>query len=109
MNFSVISTEPFNRELKRLAKKYKSLKADITPVIKNLETNPSLGTPIGNHCYKIRVRIKSKAKGKSGGARIITFVQVIKNEVYLLKIYDKSEHSTISEKELKFYVELVKK
>ncbi len=60
-----------------------------------------MGKPLGNGCYKIRLAISSKQKGKSGGARVITFVQVVDTIVYLLSIYDKAEAANISDKELK--------
>ena len=109
MSFKVIATEPFERKLKRLAKKYASLKNDLLPVIVNLSDNPVSGTPIGHNCYKIRVAIASKGKGKSGGARLITYVRVIKNTVYLIDIYDKSEQASISENELKYLIALMAK
>lgn len=55
---------------------------------------------MANSCYKIRIAIKSKGKGKSGGARVITHVQVFENNVFLLAIYDKSEQKDISDKEI---------
>src|SRR2546421_330830 len=100
MNFDVIATEPFERKLKRLSKKYKSLGKDLAVVIDNLAANPTMGTPIGKNCFKIRVAISSKGRGKSGGARLITFVRVVKSTVFLIDIYDKSEQANISEKEL---------
>jgi hypothetical protein len=45
--------------------------------------------------------ITSKGKGKSGGARVITFVQIIETTIYLLSIYDKADTSNISDKILK--------
>jgi len=65
-----------------------------------LQQTPDIGTAIGHDCYKIRVAIASKGKGKSGGARVITCVVVKDVEVYLLYMYDKSEQSTITDKEL---------
>ena len=59
MSYSIIATELFERKLKQLAKKYISLKADLLEVLKQLEENPTLGTPIGKDCYKIRVAITS--------------------------------------------------
>lgn len=56
---------------------------------------------MGQDCYKIRLAVKSKGKGKSGGARIITYVVTDNEEVILLTIYDKQVRGTISEKELK--------
>ena len=109
MKFNVIATDPFDRKLKRLAKKYKSLALDLEPLFNELAINPNLGTSIGKDCYKIRVAITSKGKGKSSGARIITYVRVIKNTVFLMDIYDKSEQVNISDKELRFLIELLKK
>ena len=60
-----------------------------------------MGTPLGNNCYKIRMAITSKGKGKSGGARVITFVQIIETTIFLLSIYDKADAANISDKELK--------
>ena len=67
MSFNVIATDPFERKLKRLSKKYSSLKEDLSSVIEQLSEHPAMGTPIGKNCYKIRVAITSKGKGKSGG------------------------------------------
>ena len=69
--------------------------------------NPNLGTAIGKDCYKICVAITSKGKGKSGGARIITYVRVVKKNVFLLDIYDKSEQANISDKEMLFLIEML--
>lgn len=107
MSFDVIATEPFERKIKRLAKKYKSLPSDIQPIIEELYENPTLGTAIGKDCYKIRISITSKGKGKSGGARIITYVRVVKKNVFLLDIYDKSEQANISDKEMLFLIEML--
>ena len=100
MSFSVIAIPPFSRQLKRLSNKYPSLKKEISEVFESLAIEPTQGIPIGNNCYKIRIAISSKGKGKSGGARIITNVKVTKTKVYLLSIYDKSEMSTISDTEI---------
>ena len=108
MSFDVIATEPFERKLKRLARKYKSLASDLASVIDELAQNPTLGTPIGKDCYKLRISIASKGKGKSGGARVITFVRIIKQTVFLMDIYDKSEQPNISDKELQFLVDILK-
>ena len=102
MSFSIIPTEGFGRELKRLSKKYLSLKKEYAELLGSLEKNPRMGTSIGKNCYKIRLSIQSKGKGKSGGARVITHL-IVKMEIetlYLLKIYDKSEQENISISEL---------
>jgi len=100
MSFNVLVTSDFKRDAKRLLKRYKSLKSEILKLITSLEQNPTQGNPLGNECYKIRLAIKSKGKGKSGGARIITYVRVTDENVYLLSIYDKSKKDNITNKEL---------
>ena len=74
MSYEVVYTDNFERELKHFAKKYPSIKSDLERLISALEGNPEHGTSIGKHCYKIRLAIASKGKGKSGGARVITHV-----------------------------------
>lgn len=107
MNYDVIATEPFERKLKRLAKKYKSLAKDLASIIDELSENPTMGTAIGKDCYKVRVAISSKGKGKSGGARLITYVRVVNETVFLMDIYDKSEQSNISAKELQMLIDIL--
>jgi hypothetical protein len=107
MNFDVIATEIFERKLKRLAKKHTSLAADLALVIDELIINPTMGTLIGKDCYKLRIAITSKGRGKSGGARMITYVRIIKQTVYLMDIYDKSEQATISNKELQLLISIL--
>ena len=107
MSFEIIFTEPFEKKAKHLIKKFPSFKNDLKQLTDSLAENPEQGTALGNACYKIRVAIKSKGKGKSGGARVITYLRTQKKKVYLIDIYDKSEQSTISDKELKQLVELL--
>ena len=83
-----------------MSKKYHSLKNDVANLGDDLSLNPKLGVFIGKDCYKVRLAIKSKGKGKSGGARVITFVAAVKEEVILLSIYDKSKSENISDQEL---------
>ena len=101
MKFEVLYTSNFERKLKPLIKKYRSLKNDLANFITLLEKNPDQGAPLGKNCYKIRLAISSKGKGKSGGARIITHVYVEGNKVYLLSIFDKSGKDSITDNELK--------
>ena len=105
MSFSVIPSDKFKKEAKRLAKKYPSLKEELAELNDTLTSNPDTGTPLGNETYKIRLAIKSKGKGKSGGGRIITYVVKDNKEVYLLTIYDKSEFENVDEKTLKSIIQ----
>jgi mRNA-degrading endonuclease RelE of RelBE toxin-antitoxin system len=105
MSYKIIPTHTFDRELKRLAKKHRSIKADVYELGEQLEENPTLGDEVIENCYKIRMAITSKGKGKSGGARIITYVYVAQESVFLLSIYDKGEQEDIDNHELKALIE----
>jgi len=108
MSYSIIAVPKFEKELKKLAKKYPSLKVEFATLIESLETKPKQGTALGKNCYKIRLAIKSKGKGKSGGARVITNIVVTKTVVYLLSIYDKADKENLTDKELTELLEFVK-
>ena len=101
MKYKIVVSGEFEKEFKRLAKRYSSLKDDVSKLGGALLLNPTLGIPIGNGCYKIRLAISSKGKGKSGGARVITHVQVTEEFIYLLSIYDKSEVDNIRDAEIR--------
>ena len=101
MSYKILLTNRFEKELKRLVKKFPSLKEECALLINDLDTNPTSGTFLGNDCYKIRIAISSKGKGKSGGARAISYVYVESNTIYLLTIYDKSEKEDLKTNELK--------
>ena len=76
MNYKIVLDRTFEKEVKRLAKRYPSLKSDIKA---------------------------SKGKGKSGGARVITFTVVVaveETEINLLYIYDKAERESVSAHEI---------
>jgi mRNA-degrading endonuclease RelE of RelBE toxin-antitoxin system len=100
MSFNIIATPRFKRELKRLSKKYPSLKSEYIVLLEELEKAPSIGTSIGNDCYKIRLAIESKGKGKSGGARVITYLYVAGKTIFLLSIYNKGEQDDIADIDL---------
>jgi len=100
MSYKVLITTSFKRDSKSLLKKYKSLKTELLNLISSLEVNPNQGTPLGNECYKIRLAISSKGKGKSGGARVITCVKIADDVAYLLTIYSKSDKENITNDEL---------
>jgi len=101
-------SETFEKELKKLAKKYKKIVKDLIKFKKEIIKNPTLGTPLGNNCYKIRVANSSIPTGKSGGFRIITLVKIEKEKIILLTIYSKTEKENISDEELKEIIKGIK-
>jgi mRNA-degrading endonuclease RelE of RelBE toxin-antitoxin system len=124
MSFKIIPLHDFRKEAKRLSKKYPSLKNELAALAEQLANNPLVvGTEIldkSQNIRKIRLGVQSKGSGKSGGLRVIAHsifeinLQIDnspENEgfVYLISIYDKSEHSTVDEKILKELVEEIGK
>ena len=101
MSFEILTIPPFERQLKKLAKKSPSIKQDFASLLKSLQEDPEQGTLLGKSCYKVRMAISSKGKGKSGGSRVITHLVIDDQTIYLLSIYDKSEKASISDAELK--------
>ena len=112
MNFrtEIISGKLFLKRLKKLQKKFPSIKQDIEFLKGELLANPRIGVDLGNGAYKIRLKIKGKAKGKSGGARVISYVEteligvIQNNKVILLTIYDKSEVDSISKEQVRLLI-----
>ncbi len=99
-NYDVSLSDDFQRDFKPLVKKYRSLKNELAALIDELEVNPKQGSSLGKDCYKIRLAIKSKGKGKSGGARIVTYIVTEDEQVILLTIYDKSQKADLEPGEL---------
>lgn len=99
MSYDIIPTPHFEREAKALAKRYKSFKSDLRELVKELSRDPKIGTELSPGVRKVRLAIVSKGKGKSGGARVITFT-ICSSEsdgrVYLVDVYDKSDYSSVS-------------
>ncbi len=101
MSYKIELSANFKKEAKRLTKKYPSLKTELAELFIELEENPTTGTPLGNDIYKIRLAIASKNKGKSGGARVLSFVKVTQTTVLLFSIYSKGEVDNLTDKEIK--------
>ena len=108
----ILYSAVFVKNMKRLAKKYKSFLSDLARFRKDLIENPTMGVDLGNGVRKIRMAVKSKGKGKSGGVRVITFNVIISEtdtEITLLTVYDKSEQETISDKEIRILLRSIEK
>jgi len=101
MSYSVELSSNFKKEAKKLIKKYPSLKIELVKLFLELEQNPTLGISLGDNIYKIRLAIASKNKGKSGGARVLSFVKVTDTRVLLFSIYNKGEIDNLTENEIK--------
>lgn len=112
MNYKIKYISAFAKEFKRLGKKYRSMPQDYARLINELHANPEAGVSLGGGVRKVRMAIASKNKGKSHGARVITFTYSIDEEtgtIVLLYIYDKEERENISATEITRLLEQVKK
>lgn len=99
--------EEFKRQFKRLKKKYPSLTEDLKIFSLDLRANPQQGVPLGARLYKVCMAIAAKGKGKSGGARVITYRLLATQEhieITLLTIYDKNEIDNLSDDYLRSLV-----
>ncbi len=111
MKVTISTIEEFDRQARRLAKKYKSLKADLMNLQKEIMENPFVGSDLGSGIRKIRLAIASKGKGKSGGARVLTLTVLVSEdaEVTLLTIYDKNEIENVSDEYIRWLIDEAKK
>ena len=111
MTVSFDYLDEFVRGAKALRKKYPSFESDYNAFLDELEKNPFSGEPLGKHTYKNRMAIASKGKGKSGGARVITYNLQKKSDdevlITLMSIYDKSDIENVSDAYLRSLVEKV--
>ena len=106
MNYNVELSFNFKKEAKKLIKKFPSLKQELADLFTTLERNPTIGTSLGNDIYKIRLAISSKNKGKSGGARVLSFVKITETKVLLFSIYNKGDIENLTDKEIKRLIKL---
>ena len=97
-NITISVSDDFAKEAKRLAKKYPSFKQDYKDFLVSIKNNPLQGDEITKNIRKIRMAIKAKGKGKSGGARVITFnilTDIENGHVVFLLLHDKEDASTV--------------
>ena len=108
MKVKIYTEKEFERQLRKLSKKYRSLKSDIKDLKDSLVIDPFQGSSLGKGVRKVRMAIASKGKGKSGGARVITYNLYQKGDsiiIDLLTIYDKGEISNISDEFISFLLD----
>ena len=108
MKVSFDYLDEFERCAKALRKKYPSFEHDYYTFLDELEKNPFSGESLGQHTYKNRMAIASKGKGKSGGARVITYNLEHQSDgevvITLMSIYDKADIENVSDAYLRSLV-----
>ncbi len=108
MNYEVKAVDNFTKDVKKLFKKYRSIKSDILELIDRLEEDYTIGIDLGSNLYKIRVK-NSDVGGKSGGYRVIYYTRLTNGSIYLLTIYSKSQKESINVKSLKPLIDEIEK
>jgi hypothetical protein len=53
-----------------------------------------------SNTYKVRIANSDKNSGKSSGYRLVSYLKIINNEIYLLFIYNKSDFENIKESDI---------
>ena len=97
-------TPEFLKSAKVLSKRYRSFADDLKSLCEEIVRNPGLGDDLGGGIHKFRMAIKSKGKGKRGGARVISLSVVIDEEMSkmtFLYVYDKSDMANVSDSKIK--------
>lgn len=108
MSFEVVTTAEFESQAKSLQKRHRSFKDDLKALVLSLMENPFQGVELSPGIRKIRMAIASKGRGKSGGARVITYTVVaaeMQGRVYLMNVYDKADFSSVELSVVKKMVE----
>ena len=91
-------TPRFKKDLRELAKRYRSIRSDIQPLIEQLQASEIPGDRISGVKYQVfKVRLKNSniQKGKSGGYRVIYYLKTDWG-IILATIYSKSDISDVS-------------
>lgn len=97
----------FKRQLHDLAKRYRNIRSDLQPVLDQLLTGQMPGDQVsgtGYAIYKVRVPNRDAKRGKSGGYRVIYYLQTDRDRL-LVAIYSKSDQADVAAAELRRIVE----
>ncbi|MGE4420241.1 MAG: type II toxin-antitoxin system RelE/ParE family toxin [Sulfurimonas sp.] len=93
-------TETFAKAVKQLQKRFKNVETDCDEFVHNIKIIDNLGVNLGSGVYKVRIANSDKKSGKSSGYRLISYLKLIDNKLYLMYVYDKSDLGTVSEKQI---------
>ena len=100
MNYKIIPTEYFKKQVRELIKDYPNIKRDLKELSRMLKEDPKCGKSLGKKVFKIRLKSSDIPKGKRSGYRVITYVIDESKKVRLLTIYAKPRKANISDKEI---------
>jgi mRNA-degrading endonuclease RelE of RelBE toxin-antitoxin system len=96
-SIQILFSNEFKARLRALAKRYRSIRRDLQPLIDELQSGSFVGDRIpgtGYTVFKVRLKNSDIQKGKSAGYRVI--YQLRGNTcIFLILIYSKSDQSDI--------------
>jgi mRNA-degrading endonuclease RelE of RelBE toxin-antitoxin system len=95
------------KQLKKLKRKFPAVSSELNKLVAQLEADDRPGDKIPNvgyDVYKVRLANPSAQRGKSGGFRVIYYVQLA-DSVILISIYSKSDQSDISPEQIQYLLE----
>jgi mRNA-degrading endonuclease RelE of RelBE toxin-antitoxin system len=98
--YTVVEQELYKKTLKKLSKTYRNIDLDIKDFLTSIKTKEDLGIELKSNVFKVRIANSNKNKGKSAGYRLISYLEIIENELHLLYIYDKCKLVNVTEKEI---------
>ncbi len=90
-------TATFQRQLKRLARKYRHVRQDLDTITSQLQAGETPGDQFqgtGYTAYKARVRNTDALRGTSGGYRVIYYI-IDADDILMLTIYSKTEQEDV--------------
>jgi mRNA-degrading endonuclease RelE of RelBE toxin-antitoxin system len=94
----IFVTSVFEKSVKRLAKRFRSMKDIYKQILLDLQENISIGEEIQGHqnFYKARYPNPEAGRGKSGGFRVIYFCNGEKKIIILVDIYSKTDQIDVN-------------
>jgi mRNA-degrading endonuclease RelE of RelBE toxin-antitoxin system len=101
-------TAEFKRNLIRLAKKYPNIRADLGALLNSLQSGETPGDQVPHvhyTVYKVRVPNRDAQRGKSGGYRVIYYLQTAE-QVILITLYSKTEQGDIAPELIRQIIEV---
>jgi len=103
--FELIELPIYLKSVKKLKKRFRNISNDINDFFENeVFSIDDLGIKLKDNIYKVRIKNSNKSSGKSSGYRLISYIEISESKINLLYIYDKSDLSNISDKELDFSI-----
>jgi len=104
MSYKIETIPRFEKDVKKLKKKFPKIKNDLLEFVNKLSLNPEIGINLGENIFKVRIQNSSIPTGKSGGFRVITYYKT-DDILYLVTIYSKTEQDSILTEKLKKIVQ----